>query len=316
MSTTHTYKVVGDLALSVDITKPPNFSQDDPLVLHFHGGYLMIGEKSSFPPYWLINACRHRNWAYATASYRLLPEASGLDMLSDSRDVTQWIYDNITTNIIIAGSSAGGYLAFATAALPESPPIRSLLTVCGGFDFSRPKWIQPQGRPEDIAETIDALNAAIYNGHPVDSHPIPIDHAAAAQDKRIQLIKPFLAAAKFPEALLHIPDIGLKIISQGLDTIPVSHRALFPLAFGVTDKFPPTVLIHGDQDVMVEFEESTSAAEKLKEVGVKFILERAEGCGHGFDVQGPIDLDAVGSDEPMFYVNLRRGIEFLEQMVA
>ncbi|KAJ5584776.1 uncharacterized protein N7459_004576 [Penicillium hispanicum] len=314
--TTHVYKVVGKLSLTVDLTLPPDFSEDDPLVLHFHGGFLLIGAKNTQPPTWLINACHRRKWAYATPSYRLLPEASGLDMLSDSLDVTKWIYDNITKKILIAGSSAGGYLAFATAALPQAPPLLSVLSVAGGLDFTAPRWVTPGHsiRPvSNLAEQLASVDAAMETGDPIDGYLFPPDPAT---DKRIQWIPAIYKGAKFPHILTRIPGLAEQIDSQGVDVIPDSQRALFPLSFAITSKFPPTVFLHGDMDDIVEFEQSARAADRLKQEGVEVLLGRVEGLGHGFELQQAVDVDADGSDQPSFYPQFRQAIQFLERIVA
>lgn len=78
----------------------------------------LIGEKTTFPPYWLINACKNRGWTYATASYRLLPEADGREILEDALDAVCWVYNNVSHRIIVAGSSAGAHVAFTATASP------------------------------------------------------------------------------------------------------------------------------------------------------------------------------------------------------
>lgn len=50
-TTTHVYKDLGGLCLSVDIHTPESFNSEDGTVLiHFHKGYLVCKSRSSMAP--------------------------------------------------------------------------------------------------------------------------------------------------------------------------------------------------------------------------------------------------------------------------
>ncbi len=49
----------------------------------------------------------------------------------------------------------------------------------------------------------------------------------------------------------------------------------------VTDKYPPTWMIHGTDDKDVPCEESRKMAERLKGAGVEYKLTTVPGAGHG-----------------------------------
>ncbi|KAF8421992.1 Alpha/Beta hydrolase protein [Tirmania nivea] len=65
--------------------------------------------------------------------------------------------------------------------------------------------------------------------------------------------------------------------------IPESIRYLFP-QLHITSKFPPTYLVHGTNDKLVDCRESKEMAKRLYEVGVKCDLVLAGGLGHAFDM--------------------------------
>jgi len=72
--------------------------------------------------------------------------------------------------------------------------------------------------------------------------------------------------------------------------IPESIRYLFP-QLHITSTFPPTYLVHGTNDNLVDCRESKEMAKRLYEVGVKCDLVLAGGLGHAFDtthVSGPM----------------------------
>lgn len=150
----------------------------------------VLGEKTTFPPLWLIRACHRRGWAYATASYRLLPEASGLDILSDALDAVRWIHDHISKNIIIAGSSAGGYLALATAANPHAPRPLAVLSIYGMLDLASQRYVQPALEfsgftVSDITASAEEITKAKTAGQVLDGYPFPENRQ---EDKRYNWI--------------------------------------------------------------------------------------------------------------------------------
>lgn len=157
---THVYESVHDgLDLTIDIVRPPKLSTpgsyevanslswwiSSELKLVFHycimrgiisSQYLtaslelqMIGEKTIFPPSWLINACMHRSWTYITLCYCLLPESSGCDIISDALYAANWAMAKVTEHLILAGSSAGGYLALSVATRLTTPKPLAVLSV-------------------------------------------------------------------------------------------------------------------------------------------------------------------------------------------
>jgi dipeptidyl aminopeptidase/acylaminoacyl peptidase len=51
----------------------------------------------------------------------------------------------------------------------------------------------------------------------------------------------------------------------------------------VTKAYPPTILLHGDKDTDVPYQESVDMAAALKRAGVEHEFITASGGGHGFD---------------------------------
>ncbi|KAJ5580676.1 hypothetical protein N7450_006977 [Penicillium hetheringtonii] len=316
--TTHTFKVADGLALTIDVSKPRNAAINEIVVIHFHGGFLVIGEKTTFPPYWLINACHARGWTYATASYRLMPGASGLEVLSDAVDAVKWVYQHISDRIIIAGSSAGGYLALATAAHPESPNPIAVLSVYGMLDATCKRYIEagtPLRTPiPNLPATLIEIDVAARNGKVIDGYTFPANPSVG---QRFKWIGALHEDARYPDQLTRIPALASQIATQGINAIPEQHRVLFPVSFELKSDFPPTVLLHGTDDVLVEYEQSTAVAGKMKSLGIDVHLELVEGQGHGFDTND-IDIEAKDReyDDNVVKDSLRRVTAFLDRAVA
>ncbi|KAL4878788.1 Alpha/Beta hydrolase protein [Aspergillus karnatakaensis] len=235
---THPFKSVGDLLLTIDVSKPPGARDSGVVLLHFHGGFLVLGEKITFPPHWLINACHARGWTYATPSYRLLPEATGLEILSDALDAVNWAGNNICDRVIIAGSSAGGYLALAATAHPSL---------------------------EDIQGAVQDIKNAMGDGQVLDGYAFPADPST---DVRFRWIRAMHEAALYPDVLTRRDGLAGEILANGVETIPVEFRPLFPVSFGLRGDFPPTILLHGDEDVLVDFGQSATSVLQDKGTGL------------------------------------------------
>ena len=77
---------------------------------------------------WLLSFVTSKNAILVLPDYRLLPTATGLDILEDLRDFYTWLFkpgnlqshlpDGVTADldhILVGGESAGGYLALQSA---------------------------------------------------------------------------------------------------------------------------------------------------------------------------------------------------------
>ncbi|KAI1803996.1 alpha/beta-hydrolase [Daldinia bambusicola] len=320
-TTTTVYKSAGNLSLTIYLSVPEGYNPESGTALiHFHGGYLVMGEKDTFPPHWLINACHRRCWAYATPSYRLLPETKGIDILQDAVDATNWVRDNYarSNRLIVAGSSAGGYLALATVAHPQSPPVKALLPIYGMLDPANTRYVKP-GQPltspvENLEAVVEQIFAARKEGVAIDGYPFPQDMAA---DTRYTWIKALHEAAIYPDVLTDVRGLAQQINERGADAIPEEFRALFPASFGLHRDFPPTALLHGDADDAVDVELSRGVAKSFEDLGVKVLLEVVKGRGHGFDViEAPADINIINDFTGELGSSLSRVFKFLEQAIV
>ncbi|KAL7917450.1 Alpha/Beta hydrolase protein [Trichoderma austrokoningii] len=240
ITTTHTYKSINGLDLTINISRAT--TQDNNVVLlHYHAGFLLLGEKTTFPPYWLINACKKRGWTYATASHR-----------------------------------AGAYLAFTATASPLCPKPLALLSIYGMIDFLNSRYVHSGQRLRDGVpnedEILKEVDAAIQGAKAVDGHPFPSNLAA---DQRFKWASTLHQTARYIDVLTRSPGLTEKIAKQGIQAIPKEHRPLFPATFGLNTDFPPTVLLHGDVDDLVDFGLSSSVAVKFQNAGIDVHLERA-----------------------------------------
>ena len=93
----------------------PEHVEEPPVVVFFHGGGLLSGDKSHGRN--LAARLLPLGLGVVSANYRLSPSAIHPDHLNDAAASTAWVINNIASyggdarNIYVAGHSAGGYLA-------------------------------------------------------------------------------------------------------------------------------------------------------------------------------------------------------------
>jgi hypothetical protein len=113
--TTHIFKKVDNLNLKVDAYLPTASEESwSTAVLYLHGGGLVAYDRELLPTH-VVQACMVRGWPLFSADYRLMPQASGKDMLEDviaaydfvrTKLLTKPSFDE-NTKIVLMGASAG-----------------------------------------------------------------------------------------------------------------------------------------------------------------------------------------------------------------
>lgn len=248
-----------------------------------------------------------------------MPETTGLEILSDTLDAVQWIHKTISHRIVIAGSSAGGYLALATAAHPECPRPLAVLSVYGMLDPASTRYIEG-GTPllapiADLPIALEEIDTAVNSGKAIDGYAFP---ESPPTDQRFRWIRALHQEAKYPDLLTRTPGLSAQVSTQGVTVIPERCRTLFPVSFGLKSDFPPTIMLHGDEDVLVGLDQSTSVAGSMRSLGIDVHLEIAKGQGHGFEAKGVIDIDAEDAEGEDAAIKdcLRRVVTALERVVS
>jgi acetyl esterase/lipase len=189
------------------------------------------------------------------------------------------------------------------------------------LDLTAPRYVKVGTNlggapPIDTRDRLQQITEAMKTGDVIDGYAFPTQPPT---DKRFGWIAALHQDALIPDILTRTPGMSQKIRAEGAQDIPEELRDLFPATFNLTTKFPPTALLHGDADVLVEYNQSARIAERLGALGVNVLLENAAGQGHGFDVRGvptAIDVDSHSVEDAEFYNSFRIVIGFLDSVVA
>ncbi|KAH7161985.1 Alpha/Beta hydrolase protein [Dactylonectria estremocensis] len=328
MSKTFTFKSTPESSISVDVIYPEETNSSPSTVLmHYHGGFLIVGDRYTFLPYWLVHACVSRKWIFVTPDYRLMPETTAHSAIQDAKDAYAWVRSSLSGllgrsigAVHMAGSSAGGYLAMSTAMTAVEIP-DSLLLIYGMLDPAGVRYTTPGSnifgrsvidtRPvfREFPNGIKKADNKVISAYPLLGDP--------AQDHRLALVSALHIEARFPDYMTGMVGLSGAIVEDGLKAVPEEHRVLFPCSFGGFAKFPRTMLLHGLNDSAVPVENSFRAAEKLREAGVLVTTEFPEDAEHGFDARaGNVDVEGDEGSSVVAVESLRRAIDFLDSSGA
>lgn len=285
---TYTYKTVDSLEIRADVYRQAG-NAISPAILFIHGGALIMGDRTWIDP---VQLDRYLNAGYAVISmdYRLAPQTKLNHILEDLRDAYQWVRvegpDLFRINpaqIAIIGHSAGGYLTLMAGFCLDPRPA-ALVSFYGYGEITGAWYSQP--------DPFYCLQPLVSQGEAYRS----IGRRAVSED-------PNGGRGPF---YLYTRQQGLwplEVTGYDPQGGPRPFDPFCPVR-NVTSDYPPTLLLHGDSDTDVPFEQSVLMARALKRHGVEQTLLVLTGLGHGFDGD---------MDDPVVYQAFDSVLLFLEK---
>jgi len=289
---TYTYKQVGDLPIKAAVYRGDGDDQR-PVVVWIHGGALINGHRESVPK-WLLDARLEHRWIVVSIDYRLAPETQLPEIIRDVEDAFAWLrakgpelFHADTERIAVMGGSAGGYLTLVTGYRVQPRPV-ALVSLWGYGDLVGDWYSTPSPHPRHQTSKLTRDEAyRQVSGPPVsDSRDRKGDGGAFYQFCRQQGL--------WPKAV------------SGWD--PRTEREKFvpfmPVA-NVTAEYPPTLLVHGDQDTDVPIEQSTLMRDEFAKHKVPHRLITLAGAEHGL----------AGADPTAIKESNQAAIEFLKKQL-
>jgi acetyl esterase/lipase len=265
---TRSYKTVGALDIQADIYRGAG-SGPRPAILYIHGGALMMASRRGMPPRWELERLTAAGYTVVTIDYRLAPATKLPDIVEDVTDAWAWLRShaqdlNIDPDrIAVMGMSAGAYLALL-AGYRLSPRPRVVVSFYGYGDITGGWSMQP---------------SPFYNSKP------PVAETEAFKILQAEAEPSGESARIRNELYIYARQHGLwpKLIS-GHD--PVTEPGWFapyePIRH-ITPDYPPTMLLQGEKDTDVPFEQAKALAQALSRNEVIHQLVSDPDWDHAFD---------------------------------
>lgn len=265
---TYTYKTTGDLRILADVYRTPD-EVTRPAILFIHGGALIMGNRSWLGSPVLMQKYLDAGYAIVAIDYRLAPQVKLDQILEDVDDAYRWmradgprLFRIDPNRISVVGHSAGGYLALM-AGFRLTPRPTAVVSFYGYGDIAGAWYSRPD---------------PFYNRQPA----VTKDEAHTSVGTRVVAEDPEASRERF---YLYTRQQGLwprEVVGHDPDKEPRVFDPLCPLR-NVTKSYPPTLLLHGDKDTDVPFEQSVLMARELERHGVRHAFIALAGKGHGFD---------------------------------
>ena len=277
---TYMYKKVNNCEIYLDFYGA-NIKRSSAIVF-IHGGALIWGSRKDI----ILRQVQLYNKAgYSVFSldYRLAPESKLKYIVEDIHDALVWIKENgeklfdIDINkIAFIGSSAGGYLSLLAGTFSEKP--NAIISFYGYGDILG-EWC---GKP-----------SAHYCSMPlVDKKEAESIIKENIKNKRIITEGNFENRFKY---YLYCKQNG--IWTNKISGYDVNNEKEMIVPFcpinNIEKNYPPTLLIHGDKDTDVPYQQSLEMSKMLKKYKVfnKTIIVKGEGHVFDFDMSKPVVQD-------------------------
>ena len=281
-ATTYTYKTVSDCHIKADVYRPAITAAPTAAIVHIHGGALINGSRRGFRPQ-QVALYLQAGYTVISIDYRLAPESKLPEIIEDLQDAFRWIYESGASlfnidpqRIAVVGHSAGGYLALMSGCCVQPRP-KAIVSFYGYGDivgdwYSKPDPFYcslPKVSEEEAGRaTIGPMCTAPYEGR---------------------------GKEKF---YLYCRQNGLwpkEVSGHDPEKEPAFFIPYCPVQ-NVDAAYPPTLLLHGDQDTDVPYQQSVLMAEAFSRNQVVHELITMAGHDHGFDraMDEPAVKDAFG----------------------
>lgn len=272
--------------LLCDIWQPAeNVPRSELALIYLHGGtwYFLDKDLGTRPFFRHLAAQGH---IIMDVAYRLAPETDMMGMLSDVKRAISWMKESagayrINANrMVVCGGSAGGHLALLAAYTANNPQftpkelekedicVRGVISLYGPADletmyYHTNQHLTTQLSPGELKKSIP------------DQLPGWVIKIMGTEYYRLNLDKGFKNAGSFAPLLGGHPD-----------ECPETYALFSPLTH-VHSNCPPTLLIHGEQDVLAPIMCTRSLYTKLAEKKIRTVMHILPQTDHGFDLQLP-----------------------------
>lgn len=275
-----------DRQLLCDIWQPPStIIPSGWAFIYLHGSawYFLDKDLGTRPFFSHLAAQGH---VMMDVAYRLAPETDMMGMVNDVKRAIVWIKENAGTygvnpnRIVVGGGSAGGHLALMAAYTANNPQFTPKelqakdVSVCAVISLYGPTDLEAM-----YYHTNQHLTTHDTPGRPKKAVPTQMPEwmkkGMGKDYLRLGFDKGFVNAGAFAPLMGGHPD-----------ECPETY-ALFSPVTHVHSDCPPTLLIHGEHDIMAPVKTTRILYTHLVEAKVPTVMHILPQTDHAFDLQLP-----------------------------
>ncbi|WP_277587486.1 alpha/beta hydrolase [Psychrobacillus antarcticus] len=263
---------------------------NSPVIIYIHGGGLLWGEKEEISKE-MIQLFTSNGYGLFSINYRLAPETKLQDTLDDIKVAIKWLESEGQNQlsidprkIAVIGSSAGGFLALSAGNFETKP--RAIVSFYGYGDISA-EWAT---NPNDYYRQKDLVSKEMTRS--LISKEIITN---ASLEKRFLL---YLHARQTGEWIQEITGINPTLNKEALIKLsPIYH---------IAKDYPPTLLLHGTNDVDVPYLQSVFMRAALIKENIQTKLITIPNGEHVFekDFYNPVVQNALQEVIDFLHVHL------------
>lgn len=288
---TYAYKTVGTLEIKADVYRPSSAPPQHPVVVYIHGGSLINGGRAKLdkPPR-ILDQYLAAGFIVVSIDYRLAPETKLQYIVSDIVDAFRWVREKgpglfgaDPQRVAAAGASAGGYLALVSGTHVRPRPFAIVAESSYG-DLVGPWQQQTSTSPKHHRTELTEAEAWKQVSGP------PIANAADRMGDGGAFNAFLRTHGQWPKAI------------SGWDPKSETEK-FFPYLpeRNVSRDFPPTILIHGENDSDVPVALPRAMAAEFMRSGVEHQLIVIPGGEHGY----------AGADRALIEAAQKKAVAFL-----
>ncbi len=289
---TYVYRTVPRGKLQADVYRVRD-GTPQPVVMWIHGGALIFGHREGIAPH-EVAMFLGAGYTVVSIDYRLAPEAKLRGIIEDVQDAYRWVrtsgpelFGADADRVAVMGGSAGGYLTLLAGACFEPRP-SALVSVAGYCDITGPWYSSPD---------------AFYRQQPI----VPKQKAYEAVGGQEAAWNETQGSERW-SFYLYCRQQGLwprEVAGYDPHTEPEAFDPYCPVR-NITADYPPTLLVHGDKDTDVPYEQSALMAQSLARAGVEHEFISIAGGGHC----------SMGLDEAFVAKTYARILAFLDRHLS